>query len=203
LLPATDDVLRTRLLLPDGELSFQEFFVRDRANRPVTGVDLSGLEAAQPGPGVLSAIEEADLIVIAESSPVASIRPILELPGVRQALGSARAIRVALSPMVMAKPPASAVDQHHWQARELLMGAVGLDHRPEAVARLYLGLVDVFVLDRRDGGYGPAVGSLGLEVREAELLDRGPGSRNELANLLWRLAARADPPILVSATPLP
>ncbi len=186
--PATDDRVRTRIVLPDGEVSFQTFFVRYRANGQVIGVRMDGLEDARPAPGVLPAIDAAHLVVIAESSPVASVLPILDLPGMRQALVRTSATRIALSPMVMATPPVRAVDLHHWNAREVLMRTAGLDHRPDVVARLYLGLIDVFVLDRRDRGYMPAVRNLGLEVREAELLDRAPAPRRRLAGLLRRLS---------------
>jgi len=196
-LPATDDEVRTIIVLPDAELSFQAFFVRDRAQGPVRGVRLVGRDEARPAPGVLSAIAEADLVVLAESSPVASILPILDMPGLRQVLGEAGAMRVVLSPMVMAKAPILPVDRQHWRAREVLMRAVGLEHRPDAVAGLYRGMVDVFVLDSGDHRYARAVQNLGIEVQETQLLDRSPTARQELVGLLQRLAIRTG----VAATP--
>ena len=87
ILPATDDHLRTRLETDAGLLEFQDYFVRLRQEPAVTGVRLDGIENARPTDAVLAAIAGAELIVIGPSNPFVSIGPILELAGVRQALG--------------------------------------------------------------------------------------------------------------------
>jgi LPPG:FO 2-phospho-L-lactate transferase len=128
-------------------------------------------------------------VLLAESSPVASILPILELAGVRDALAATQAARVALSPVVAAVAPERAVDRHHWRARERLMSARGLRHDPISVAELYRGLVDVFVLDERDRALAASVSDLGVVTRTTDLLDRTEESRRALVGLLEELAA--------------
>src|SRR5438105_7094699 len=85
LLPATDDRLRTRIRTPAGEFEFQEWFVarghRDRAHEVV----YDGAAAARAAPGVLAALEEAELIAIAPSNPFVSIGPILAVAEIRAA----------------------------------------------------------------------------------------------------------------------
>jgi LPPG:FO 2-phospho-L-lactate transferase len=187
-IPATDDHLRTRLDVEERDLSFQEFFVRDAGRSSPTAVRWVGAESAAPASGVLAAIEEADLVVLADSSPVASIIPILNLPGVREALVRRGHQRVALSPMVMALPPEDPLDRHHWSAREMLMRAMGLEHDPSAVAQLYAGLIDLFVLDRRDSALADGIARHGIAVKCADLLGRTQRCREELANSLIELA---------------
>ena len=101
ILPATDDRLRTKIQTADGELDFQDWFVRRRHADRVDGVRFEGAEESRPAPGVVEAIAEADVVVIAPSNPFVSIRPILAVPGIEEAL---RARRVAaVSPLVGGK----------------------------------------------------------------------------------------------------
>ena len=94
LLPASDDPLRTRIVTAEGELAFQEWLVGRRAADPVTAVRFEGVPGARPAPGVLDAIESADVIVLAPSNPFVSLAPILAVDGVRDAVaGAARARR--------------------------------------------------------------------------------------------------------------
>jgi LPPG:FO 2-phospho-L-lactate transferase len=187
-IPATDDYLRTRLLVEGTDVSFQQFFVRDGGGSQPTAVRTAGSERARPAPGVLSAIEQADLVVLADSSPVASIIPTLNLPGVREALVRRGPQRVALSPMVMAVPPEDSVDRHHWSAREKLMQALGLQHDPPAVASLYAGLIDLFVVDRRDSDLAESIARRGVAVNCWDLLGRAQRCREELATSMIELA---------------
>ena len=86
LLPATDDRLRTWLQTPSGTFEFQEWFVRRRHADPVDGVRFEGADTARPAPGVLDALEDADLIAIAPSNPYVSIWPILSVAPIRAAV---------------------------------------------------------------------------------------------------------------------
>jgi len=188
-IPASDDAVRTRVVAGGRDLDFQAFYVREGAAPAAESVRWEGIERARPAPGVLDALAEADLVVLGESSPLASILPILELGGVREALAATTAARVALSPVVAAVAPESEVDRHHWRARERLMSARGLRHDPLSVAELYRGLVDVFVLDERDGVFARGVSELGIVTRTADLLDRTEESRRDLVSLLEEVAA--------------
>ena len=140
LIPATDDRLRTKIRTPDGELDFQEWFVKRRHADRVDGLRFEGAEDARPAPGVLEAIGDADFVVIAPSNPFVSIQPILAVPGIEAAL---RAKRVAaVSPLVGGKALRGPLAE--------MMASLG--HAPGAagVRALYGALVSVFVVDRED-----------------------------------------------------
>jgi LPPG:FO 2-phospho-L-lactate transferase len=146
LLPATDDRLRTRIQTPAGELDFQEWFVARRHQDPVTAVRFEGAREARPAPGVLEAIDAADLVVIAPSNPFVSIEPILAVPGIRETVAAKRV--AAISPLVAGKA-----------FRGPLAGMLEtMGHEPTTagVARVYGDLVDVFVV--APGDEGPAGG---------------------------------------------
>lgn len=99
LLPASDDSIRTTVQIADESwLSFQEYFVKRRHQDDVHDLRYLGIEKAAPAPGVVEAITSADLVVIAPSNPPLSIWPILEVPGVRQAVNASPQV-VAVSPL--------------------------------------------------------------------------------------------------------
>jgi LPPG:FO 2-phospho-L-lactate transferase len=99
-LPMSNDPVRTWVRGESGWRSFQEFMIRDRARGLIEGLEYRGAEQASPSPEVLAAIADARAIVIGPSNPLASIGPILALPGMREALVAAPAPVVAVSPIV-------------------------------------------------------------------------------------------------------
>jgi LPPG:FO 2-phospho-L-lactate transferase len=140
LLPATDDRLRTRIRTPDGELDFQEWFVRRRHADRVDGVRFEGADESRPAPGVVEAIADADIVVIAPSNPFVSVRPILAVPGIEQALREKCV--AAISPLVGGKALRGPLAE--------MMASLGQEPGAAGVRALYGDLVSTFVLDRGD-----------------------------------------------------
>lgn len=172
LLPATDDRVRTRIATDGGELDFQEWFVARRHADPVRGVRYAGAEAARPAPGVLEALREADAIVLAPSNPFVSIRPILAVPGIEDAIRAHPGPVAAVSPIVAGRA-----------VRGPLAGMLEtLGHEPTAlgVARLYRSLAGVFVLDRADASLAGEVEALGLRAAVCETVMVDPAVREHV-----------------------
>ncbi|MDF2846765.1 MAG: 2-phospho-L-lactate transferase [Oerskovia sp.] len=181
LLPMTDDLVATVVETTDRSLGFQEYFVARQHRDEVLGLTFVGAAQASPAPGVLDAVAGADLLVVAPSNPFLSIEPILSVPGVRDALASSTARRVAVSPIVggrALKGPAASV-----------LASLGHDVSPLGVARLYVGLVDVMCIDETDRDLAPAIEALGLEVLVTDTVMGGAPGRERLAREL--LAASA------------
>ncbi|HEV7861294.1 MAG TPA: 2-phospho-L-lactate transferase [Acidimicrobiia bacterium] len=185
--PMSDDPVRTVVVTDEGRLPFQEYLVARRARPAVVAVEYDGLAEAQPAPGVLPALARADLVILAPSSPVASLGPILALPGVRAAL--AETPTVAISPVVSGQAPVTPPEQSRARVRAAFMAAAGLEHTATAVAALYADVTDGFVLDQRDALEAPAITSLGPEVVIADTLARGP-ARVTLAETVLALVRR-------------
>ena len=141
-LPATDERLRTWVSTPAGEFSFQEWFVRRGHRDEVDGVRFEGAEDSRPVPGVLAALEAADLIAIAPSNPFVSIGPILAVPEIRKALEHRRVPAVAVSPLIGGRTVRGPADR--MLAR--LTGGTG----PVHVTSCYKGLIDALVIDEAD-----------------------------------------------------
>jgi LPPG:FO 2-phospho-L-lactate transferase len=142
LLPATDDRLRTWLDTPAGELPFQEWFVARGHRDEVDGVRFEGAEAAAPAPGVVAALEAADLIAIAPSNPFVSIGPILAVSAIRETIEQRRAPAVAVSPLIGGE----AVRGPAARMLRRLRGGTG----PQQVTDCYKDLIDALVIDEAD-----------------------------------------------------
>lgn len=154
ILPMSDDRVETRVETPLGELSFEEYFVRERHQLPVSRVRFLGASEARPAPGVLEAIQTAEVILLAPSNPVTSLGPILAVPGIRDALRATPAPVGAVSPIVggaAVSGPAAA-----------LMLMQGLPASAEGVARAYADFLDVLVVDTLDAAETEEIEALGI-----------------------------------------
>ncbi len=170
ILPATDEPLRTWLDTPNGSFEFQQWFVARGHRDPVDRVRFDGAADARPAPGVLEALHEAELILIAPSNPYVSIGPILAVERIRSALERRRVPCVAVSPLIggqAVKGPAAAMLQR-------LEGGTTASH----VAQCYAGLIDALVIDESDAAEAEA---LGVRPIVTKTLMRDPASRRALA----------------------
>jgi len=176
LLPMTDDRVRTFVHTGAGRLPFQEYLVRYRARGQVRRIELAGAATARPAPGVLAAIRDAGATVIAPSNPLVSVAPILAVRGVRRALARRRAPAAAISPLVGGRPLKGPLHR--------MLRGLGLEVSPRGVARCYAGLVDVFVLDRRDAAWTGRIEALGMRAVVTDTVMRTPAHAARLAGVV-------------------
>jgi LPPG:FO 2-phospho-L-lactate transferase len=180
LLPMTDDRVRTELLTADGWLEFQEYFVHRHHADAVTALRYQGAESASATPEVLRAIASADLVVFAPSNPYLSIGVILAVPGIVEALHSAPAPIVAVSPIVAGAAIRGPADQ--------LFQTLGGEASALGVARLYQerhpGLLDLLVIDTLDGELAEPIRATGTEVLVTDTVMRDHADRERLARTI-------------------
>ncbi|WP_286238059.1 2-phospho-L-lactate transferase [Neptuniibacter halophilus] len=148
LLP-TDDTIQTRVRTTDGWIPFQDYFVKQGCQPEVLEVRIEGINEARPTPEAISAIAEADLIVIAPSNPIVSINPILSVPGIADALLDSTAFKVAVSPIVAGKTVKGPADR--------MMQVAGHSADVLGVADYYRGLIDALIIDQQDLEHLPAL----------------------------------------------
>jgi LPPG:FO 2-phospho-L-lactate transferase len=183
ILPATDQPLRTWLDTPNGSFDFQHWFVARAHRDPVDRVRFEGAADARPAPGVLEALHEAELILIAPSNPFVSIGPILAVERIRSALERRRVPCVAVSPLIggrAVKGPAAAM-----LAR--LEGGTSAAH----LAQCYPGLIDALVFDEADADGASAVEELGVRPIVTRTLMLDSASRRTLAEAALNTVALA------------
>ena len=173
-LPVSDQRIETRVTLASGgEIGFQEYFVRLAHNVAISKVRFAGLDEAYPAPGVLDAIESADVVVIAPSNPVVSIGPVLAVRGVSEALAARRERNVAVSPIVAGAALKGPADR---MLREL-----GEESSVVGVARRYREVVGTLVIDETDAELAPAVADVGVRAVVAPTIMSSPEAAAELA----------------------
>jgi LPPG:FO 2-phospho-L-lactate transferase len=162
----------------EGLLPFQRYFVHLKASPQVKGFYFDGADVAKPCPGLIDAIQEAQRIVICPSNPFISIDPILEVPGIRQALIKSKAKVVAVSPIVggeAIKGPTAKM------FREL-----GVTPSPNAVAQKYSDFLDVMIVDQVDARDHKLMDSFGVQTEVAQTVMRTADDKLALAELTLR-----------------
>jgi LPPG:FO 2-phospho-L-lactate transferase len=170
-LPMSDQPVSTRILAsnrwgPDGWLSFQEYFVREKTQVEVKQVDYAGATSALPAPGVLEAIAAADAVIVCPSNPVTSIGPILAVPGIARALEATEATVLAVSPIIGGQAVSGPAGR--------LMAATGLEVSALGVAAAYAPWLDALLLDGIDAWLAPRLEASGVQgiVTDTLMRDR-------------------------------
>jgi LPPG:FO 2-phospho-L-lactate transferase len=169
--------VRTKVLTNAGARALQEYLIVDRGEPSVRGVELEGIEGAEPTREALEALRLAEAIVIGPSNPVISIGPILAVPGMTEAITASGSPVVAVSPFVageVVKGPT-----------ERFMQALGRPSTAAGVASLYAGLIDAMVVDEDDPDPPPAE----IPTLAAPTLMEGAAGRVRVARTVLDYAA--------------
>ncbi len=172
-LPMTDDRFETRVLIEEGLVHFEEYFVKRGGKDEVLGVEFLGGDRAKPAAGVLEAIREAEKVIVCPSNPIVSIGTILAVNGVRNALRQSNAKKVAVSPIIAGTPVKGPADK--------LMRGLGFEVSAFSVAELYSDFLDTFVLDVADSAEKGRIEKLGIEVEVTNTLMKSLEDKVELA----------------------
>jgi LPPG:FO 2-phospho-L-lactate transferase len=171
-LPMSDAPVRTKVLTAAGRRELQEYLIVDRGEPDVLGVELEGIEQAEPSREVLAALHAAEAIVIGPSNPVISIGPILAVPGLRDAIAASPAPVVAVSPYVAGEVVKGPTDR--------FMRALGRPTTAAGVASLYAGMIDGMVVDEGD----PDAPPVEVATMTAQTLMEGAVGRARLARIV-------------------
>jgi LPPG:FO 2-phospho-L-lactate transferase len=193
LLPMTDDRVETHVAIPDPEspsgrrvVHFQEYWVRLRAQVPAETVVVVGLEESSPGPGVIDAITDADLVLVPPSNPVVSVGTILGVPRVREALAATRAPVVGLSPIVGGTHVRGMAEQLLTSLGvEVSAAGVGLHYGSRAAG----GVLDGWLVDEVDAAQVARIEAGGLPCRAVPLMMTDPAATAAMAAAAVALVA--------------
>jgi len=180
ILPMTDNVVMTKIKTPTRMMEFQEYFVKRKFQDPVQDVSYEGAAHAVPAPGVVPAIETADLIILCPSNPILSIGPILAIPGIRDSVAKTRAKIVGISPIVGGKAVKGPLDR--------ILENLGLEVSPFGVAQLYRGLLRGYVIDIIDKSSRSKIEDLGMKVLTTGTIMSSTESKTRLAQETLRFA---------------
>ncbi|MFW0786676.1 2-phospho-L-lactate transferase [Gordonia sp. CPCC 206044] len=199
LLPVTDDRHETHVVVakPGGAdderiaIHFQEWWVRHRAGIPTFGFAQVGSDEAQAAPGVIEAVAEADVVLLAPSNPVVSIGAIVSVPGLRSALRTTAAPVVGVSPVIDNRPLRGMADE--------CLSVIGVQTSAEAIAAHYgarsgNGLLDGWLI--ADGDHADVDG---IAIGSAPLLMSDPATTADMVRAACRLVGVPTPDVNVGS----
>src|SRR6266851_1975278 len=182
ILPMCDHVVPTMIDTAEGELHFQEYLVKRRAEPVVRGIRFAGVDKARPARGVLEAIRDADCILICPSNPLISIGPILAVPGIREALRARKESVFAVCPIVGGKSLKGPSDK--------MLDQLGHGSSASSVAKLYADFTGIFVIDPQDKSQQRAIRDLGMDVAVLPTVMKTGAQKRNLARAILKLARK-------------
>src|SRR5712664_1564931 len=180
ILPMCDQPVPTMIDTAEGELHFQEYLVKRRAEPAVGGIHFVGMEDARPAKGVLEAIRDANRILICPSNPLISIGPILAVRGIREALRARKETVIAVCPIVGGKSLKGPSDK--------MLAELGHDPSALGVAKLYADFTGIFVIDPADKTQAETIRELGMKVEVVPTVMKTRAQKTKLARALLSLA---------------
>jgi LPPG:FO 2-phospho-L-lactate transferase len=178
--PMSDNPVRTRIQTGAGELSMQEWFVRERCAPVVRGMRIVGIESARPSPEAVTAVGRADAVLIGPSNPLLSIDPILAVLG--DALDRDRV--TVVSPVVGGRSLKGPTVE--------MLRQMGEEATALGVARRYAGVAARIVIDRIDSPMLEAIRALGMRAVVDDIVMEGTDGERRLAASLLHTLESAD-----------
>jgi LPPG:FO 2-phospho-L-lactate transferase len=190
LLPSTDSEVETHVVTDQGTLHFQEWWTRHRAALPALAFDFVGVSSAVPAPGVVAALADADVVLLAPSNPVVSIGAILAIPGLADAVRGTSAPVVGVSPIISGAVVRGMADA--------CLTAIGVETSADAVALHYGarsagGVIDGWLVDTADAAAVAPVASAGIKARAVPLWLSDDATRAQVARDAVELALGLRP----------
>jgi LPPG:FO 2-phospho-L-lactate transferase len=182
LLPMCDAPAPTIVVTDEGEMPFQEYFVKHRCRPVVKGFHFGAAGGAGAMTAeVRAALESGDLdgIIVCPSNPYLSVAPILAVPGMRDRLVEARVPIIAVSPLIggtAVKGPAAKIMQE-----------LDLPVTPVQIARDYADFLDVMLIDESDTGMLDEQRPEDPHLVTAPIMMRTPADRRALASACLKI----------------
>jgi len=174
ILPATNSWVETKIVTSKGKIHFQEFWVKEKAKPKVLDIVYEGVEKAKPNPKALKAITDSKAVLISPANPITSIKPILAIPGIVEALKKTKAKILAISPIIGCAPISGPAGK--------LMKGLSLKVSPYTIAELYKDFLDIIVIHHTDKNLASKIKKLGIKCFTTNILMKNTKDEKRLAN---------------------
>ncbi len=183
IVPMSDHPVRTMVLTEEGEMPFQEYFVKNRCLPAINGFRFAGIKSATPSSKLLRAFEDPalELLIICPSNPFISIDPILKLPGLKKAIENSQICVLAVSPIVGGQALKGPTAK--------MLKELGLKSDASSIAQHYGKILDGFVIDTKDSSLGKQIRKKGHKVFVTQTIMKSLDDKVTLANDILDFAA--------------
>jgi LPPG:FO 2-phospho-L-lactate transferase len=180
IVPATDSPVETKIITDGGEMHIQEYWVREKAKRAVSGIKYSGIECARVNPRAIQALKRSELIIIAPANPITSIGPTLAMKSLKKNLSSEKTKIIAVSPIIGSNAVSGPAVKY--------MNALNLKISPLGVAEYYSEFITKFVISKSDRNLSKPISKLGIKVYETDIVMKTREDEERLASYILKKA---------------
>ena len=177
-IPITDNTVETRITANGEDLHLQEFWVKHRGRGDIEGIQYVGADKARPNPDAISAIQDAELVVIAPGNPLTSIGPMMGIKGVRKELTKNKKKVVSVSPLIGNKSFSGPADKY--------MEAAGLEVSVFGLAQMYADVCSKMIIDTKDKAQASKIQGLDIQVFDTKIKMQNKMAEEALAGFILK-----------------
>jgi len=177
-IPITDNTVETRITANGEDLHLQEFWVKHRGRGEIEGIQYVGADKARPNPDAISAIQDAELVVIAPGNPLTSIGPMMGIKGVRKELTKNKKKVVSVSPLIGNKSFSGPADKY--------MEAAGIEVSVFGLAQMYADVCSKMVIDTKDKAQASKIQGLDIQVFDTKIKMQNKMAEEALAGFILK-----------------
>jgi len=177
-IPITDNTIETRITANGEDLHLQEFWVKHRGRGTIEGIHYVGADKARPNPDAISAIQDAELVVIAPGNPLTSIGPMMGIKGVRKELTKNKKKVVSVSPLIGNRSFSGPADKY--------MDAAGIEVSVFGLAQFYADVCSKMIIDTKDRKYTSKIKGLGIQVLDTKIKMQNKMAEEALAGFILK-----------------
>ena len=177
-IPITDNTVETRITSNGEDLHLQEFWVKHRGRGNIEGIQYVGADKARPNPDAISAIQDAELVVIAPGNPLTSIGPMMGIKGVRKELTKNKKKVVSVSPLIGNKSFSGPADKY--------MEAAGIEVSVFGLAQMYADVCSKMVIDTKDKAQTSKIQGLDIQVFDTKIKMQNKMAEEALAGFILK-----------------
>ena len=177
-IPITDNTIETRITANGEDLHLQEFWVKHRGRGTIEGIQYVGADKARPNPDAISAIQDAELVIIAPGNPLTSIGPMMGIKGVRKELTKNKKKVVAVSPLIGNKSFSGPADKY--------MEAAGIEVSVFGLAQMYADVCSKMVIDTKDKAQASKIQGLDIQVFDTKIKMQNKIAEEALAGFILK-----------------
>ena len=177
-IPITDNTVETRITANGEDLHLQEFWVKHRGRGNIEGIQYVGADKARPNPDAISAIQDAELVVIAPGNPLTSIGPMMGIKGLRKELTKNKKKVVAVSPLIGNKSFSGPADKY--------MEAAGIEVSVFGLAQFYADVCSKMIIDTKDKAQASKIEGLDIKVLDTKIKMQNKMAEEALAGFILK-----------------
>ena len=172
----TDDKIRTEVQTKSGWISFQEYFVKKRCSPKIIKLKYTGIKSAKITKEAKKALFNAELIIIAPSNPLVSIKPIIEIPGFKSIIQKNKKKVIAISPIIQGKAVKGPAIN--------MLKQLGFKADSFSCMQIYKDICKSFILDKSDKILEKQFSALNQQSIFTDTLMTSLADKKKLANFI-------------------